>query len=97
MIQALLTRRCDALVMDDYIFYYHKQGVKGIKELDKPLIVANVGVCFGKGVNVELREQFNVGARPHNGERGAGRYPHIGQAGYDYGYRYTRDAFCARC
>ena len=59
MIQALLTRRCDAVVMDDYIYYYHSQGIKGIMTIGKPLITAGVGLCFSKGQNVELREQFN--------------------------------------
>lgn len=60
MLQALLTKRCEAVVMDDYIFHYHLQGVKGITKVEtEPLMVEGVGLCFGKGLNVELREQFN--------------------------------------
>ena len=59
MIQALLTKRCEAIVMDDYIYYYHMQGVEGITTTGDPLMSADVGLCFGKGKNVDLREQFN--------------------------------------
>ena len=59
MIQSLLTKRCDAVVMDDYIYYYHSQGIEGIVTIGEPLITAGVGLCFSKGQNVELREQFN--------------------------------------
>ena len=59
LIQALLTERCDAIVMDDYIFLYHMQNVKGITTLDETILATDMGFCFGKGKNVELREQFN--------------------------------------
>ena len=59
VIQALLTRRCDAIVMDSHIFLFHTQKLKGLKTLDIPLVTAEMGFCFGKGQNVELREQFN--------------------------------------
>ena len=60
MIQALLTKRCEAIIMDDYIFFYHLQNIKDIVQIGgKPLLTAGVGLCFGKGVNGELREQFN--------------------------------------
>ena len=59
VVQALATKRCEAVVLDDYIFLYHSQNVKGLKALDKPLVVAEMGFCFGKGKNTELREAFN--------------------------------------
>lgn len=59
LIQALVSRRCEAIVMDDYILDYHLQSISGITSLDEPLVTAEVGMCFGKGKNVELREQFN--------------------------------------
>ena len=59
MLQALLAKRCDAIVMDSHIFLYHTQNLKGIKTLDIPLVTAEMGVCFSKGQNVELRQQFN--------------------------------------
>ena len=59
MLQALLAKRCDAIVMDNHIFLYHTQNLKGIKTLDAPLVIAEMGVCFGKGQQVELRQQFN--------------------------------------
>ena len=59
MLQALLAKRCDAIVMDNHIFLYHTQNLQGIKTLDSPLVTAEMGVCFGKGQNVELRQQFN--------------------------------------
>lgn len=60
MIQALVAGRCEALVMDDYFYLYHLQNVKGLKALDQPLAKAELGFCFGKGKNVELREAFNA-------------------------------------
>ena len=59
MLQALLTKRCDAIVMDNHIFLYHTQNLKGVKTLDIPLVTAEMGVCFGKEQNIELRQQFN--------------------------------------
>ena len=49
MIQALFAKRCDALVMDNHIFLYHTQNLKGIKTLDIPLITAEMGFYFCKG------------------------------------------------
>lgn len=59
MIQALLTRRCEAFVMDGYIYDFHAQGVPGITALPDPIMTLEIGMCFNKGQNVELREQFN--------------------------------------
>ena len=59
MLQALLAKRCDAIVMDNHIFLYHTQNLKGIKTLEAPLVIAEMGFCFGKGQQVELRQQFN--------------------------------------
>ena len=56
MLQALLTKRCDAIVMDNHIFLYHTQNLKGVKTLDIPLVTAEMGVCFGKEQHVELRQ-----------------------------------------
>ena len=58
--QALITKRCEAVVMDDYLFLYHSQSVKGeLSALSEPLVTLELGVCFGKGQNVELRKKFN--------------------------------------
>lgn len=59
LIQALLAKRCDAIVMDSHIFLFHTQKLKGLKTLDVPLVTAEMGFCFGKEQNVELRHQFN--------------------------------------
>ena len=59
IVQALATKRCEAVILDDYIFLYHSQNVKGLKALEKPLFTAEMGFCFGKGKNTELREAFN--------------------------------------
>ena len=57
MVQALLAKRCEAIIMDEHIYLYQK--IKGVTLLEKPLITAEMGFCFGKGKNTELREQFN--------------------------------------
>ena len=59
VVQALATKRCEAVVLDDYIFLYHSQTVKGLDYLEKPLVTATMGFCFGKNKNVELRLKFN--------------------------------------
>ena len=59
LLQALLAKRCDAIVMDSHIFLFHTQKLSGLKVLDVPLVTAEMGFCFGKGQNVELRQQFN--------------------------------------
>ena len=59
IVQALAAKRCEAVILDDYIFLYHSQNVKGLKALEKPLFTAEMGFCFGKGKNTELREAFN--------------------------------------
>lgn len=59
VVQALAAKRCEAVVLDDYIFLYHSQTVEGLDYLAEPLVVAEMGFCFGKGQNVELREKFN--------------------------------------
>ena len=48
VVQALATKRCEAVVLDDYIFLYHSQTVKGLDYLEKPLVTATMGFCFGK-------------------------------------------------
>ena len=60
MVQALVTRRCEALVMDDYNYLYYMQSVNSLTVLPEPLATGEMGACFGKGVNVELREAFNA-------------------------------------
>ena len=59
-LQALLAKRCEAVVMDDYLFLYHSQSVDGgLSALSEPLVTLELGACFGKGKNVGLRKQFN--------------------------------------
>ena len=60
LVQALVAKRCDAIVLEDYIFLYHTQSIKGLATLKEPLDVGTMGFCFPKGKNVELREQFNA-------------------------------------
>lgn len=59
VVQALATKRCEAVVLDDYIFMFHQQTVEGLASLKEPLVVAQMGFCFAKGENIELREKFN--------------------------------------
>lgn len=60
LIQALLTRRCEAVVLDDYFFYYFSEHTNEIELLEEPLATAKMGFCFNKDNNLELRDQFNV-------------------------------------
>ena len=57
--QALVAKQCEAAVFDDYVFLYHSQTVKGLTAMKDPLSVSDMGICFAKGKNVELRESFN--------------------------------------
>lgn len=57
--QALLAKQCEAAIFDDYVFRYHSQTIKGLTAMEEPLSVSQMGYCFGKGKNVELRESFN--------------------------------------
>lgn len=59
LIQALEAKRCEAVVLDDYIFLYHSQTVKGLDYLEKPLVTTTMGFCFEKNKNVQLRLKFN--------------------------------------
>ena len=60
-LQALLAKRCEAIVMDDYLFIYHSQSVNGgLATLPEPLVTLELGACFGKDKNVGLRRQFNA-------------------------------------
>ena len=60
-LQALLAKRCEAIVMDDYLFIYHSQSVNGgLATLPEPLVTLELGACFGKDKNVGLRKQFNA-------------------------------------
>ena len=60
VVQALLTKRCEAILLDDYMFNYHSQSAKGIVALDEPFITAEMGICFPKSANTELLDQFNT-------------------------------------
>lgn len=60
LLQSLMTRRSDAIAMDLHIFSYFNQAIDGLVALEKPLITAQMGFCFCKDYNVELREQFNA-------------------------------------
>ena len=59
LIQALASRRCECSVFDDYSFWYYSSSLTGLTVMEKPLVTADMGVCFQKGKNQELRESFN--------------------------------------
>lgn len=59
LMQALATRRCECALIDDYSFWYYSSSMEDIITLDKPFTTAEMGVCFQKGKNQELRESFN--------------------------------------
>ena len=60
VVQALITKRCEAIVLDDYMFNYHAESARGIVALEDPFVVAEMGVCFAKGGDTELLDQFNT-------------------------------------
>ena len=59
LLNSLLTNKCEAIGMDNHIFAYFDQVMEGVVALDARLFTAEMGFSFGKGYNVELREQFN--------------------------------------
>ena len=59
LIQALATRKCEAAVVDDYNFQYYSSSLSGLTTLETPIVTADMGVCFQKGRNAQLRESFN--------------------------------------
>ena len=58
MLQSLVTRKCDALIMDGPSMMYHANSIKGIRVLEKPYMTAEVGAIFNKN-NAQLRSSFN--------------------------------------
>lgn len=58
MVQALLSKRCEAIVMDDYYYYYYSDNMNKMEVLEEPLTTTELGFCFNKD-NIELRNQFN--------------------------------------
>ena len=60
MVQALVTKRCEAIVLDDYMVNYHSHSAKGIVPLEEPFVVAEMGVCFAKGPDTQLLDMFNA-------------------------------------
>ena len=59
LINSLMAHQCEAITVDQHIFSYFNQLLNGAVAFDKPLFTVGLGFCFGKGHNVELREQFN--------------------------------------
>ena len=57
--QALVAKRCDAIVLEDYMLFYHSQSIKGLTSLKEPIAVAEMGFCFPKDKGTELRNRFN--------------------------------------
>ena len=60
LLNALSTYKCEAATFDYHIYAYFNQITGGLTTLEKPLFRVGIGSCFAKGVNVELREQFNA-------------------------------------
>ena len=59
LIQTLSTRKCEAAVVDDYNFHYYSSSLTGLTTLETPIVTADMGACFQKGNNPQLRESFN--------------------------------------
>ena len=59
MLQALRSKRCEAIVMDEHIFYYYSNRSNEMVPIGL-LYSAECGFCFQKGHNVEMREQLNA-------------------------------------
>lgn len=60
MLNSLLTGKCEAISFDHHIYAYFDQVMDGVAAMDEHLFSIGMGFCFGKGHNVELREQFNL-------------------------------------
>ena len=60
MVQALLSKQCEAFVLEDYMFSYYMHAIKGVVALEEPFSVTEMGVCVAKGKNTDLIEQFNA-------------------------------------
>ena len=60
MVQALLTKRCEAFVLDDYMTGYYMHDVKGVITLEEPFVTSELAICFAKGKNKDLQEQFSA-------------------------------------
>lgn len=58
LIQALVTRKCEAAVIDDYNYYYYSSSLSGLTTLETPIVTADMGACFQK-TNPQLRDSFN--------------------------------------
>lgn len=58
IIQALMSRKCDAGIFDSQIIRYHSQSINGIRTLDEPYSVSEIGAVFNKN-NTRLRDEFN--------------------------------------
>lgn len=60
IVQALLSKRCEAFLLDDYMFSYYLHAIKGVVSLEKTFEKAEMGICFAKGKNKELQNQFDA-------------------------------------
>ena len=60
LLNALSTYKCEGATFDYHIYAYFNQIMGGLTTLEEPLFRVGIGASFGKGVNVELREQFNA-------------------------------------
>ena len=60
LVKSVLSNRCEAFLMDDYMFNFYTNDIKGVVALDKPFDRAEMGLCFAKGKNLDLQEQFRT-------------------------------------
>lgn len=59
LVQALVTRKCEAAVIDDYNYYYYSGSLGSLTTMGTPLVTADMGACFQKGKDPQLRDSFN--------------------------------------
>ena len=46
LVQALVTRKCEAAVIDDYSFYHYSGALRSLTTMGTPLVTADMGACI---------------------------------------------------
>lgn len=58
-VQALISRRCEAVVVDDYALHFYAEEVKDMAFIENPFEDVLAAFCFNKDTGTELLNQFN--------------------------------------
>ena len=60
LLQALVSKRCEAFLLDDYMSGYYLNSVKEVVTLEESFAQSELGICFAKGKDKELQDQYNA-------------------------------------